>query len=195
MSCNLALEERTFMHFLEENALAVPPIPKEAYKNLEEFYPNLFSTEARSINTSFSTLDLNNLDFLFPVSSDSSKNINYFACGLYGRNAQNLQFCYLLDAKELQLAIAIPSPDCFSNSNYDKSKLEVAYMLLEACSQYALKNKQVRLILNARQCAWEILDEDGNVLHTGNNEHLFIRALIQYSKENCPKTSDEWIRI
>ncbi len=187
------IKELNIHDFFEENGLSLPPIPANI-SLLKEYSPHIYSTEAIELFPLLSTLNLSSLDFIFPATRAEDE-IKFFACGFQGKGIQSWHFCYLLDSEPLQIAIALPWANAYSDAEYDLSRIEMAYLLIEACFLYSTKDKKIRITLDTRQCLWEIQDNKAEVIKNGNDLSVLMDFLLDGKSINDIENKTNWIKI
>ncbi len=190
-------EKQSFADFLQANSLESPPLPVGMLDIIEEHYPNVYSTDARLLPFSFSSLDLANADMIFNAEDafPYSEKISYFATGIAGYGMQSWFFIYLLATENAELAISLPYGNAYGDVLEDKVEIEAMYLFIEASLAYLKEGQKLKFAYDMNHCEWSLTDTETDTTTEGSEIAALLDLLECNGGARIGVENMQWIRI
>ena len=165
-----------------------PPLPRDAVDRLTETADRFFATDARALPPHRTALA--SLNFLFGEKSPED-GVHYLGLGLRGHGLQSWNLEYLLDAKNLRLALSLPWGNAYGDPEGERANAEAAFRLAHLCMAYRPADAFLTLFLSDDTLFWSLTREDATLKEGGSINGLLDALQAPYEDIN----SRNWLPV
>ena len=146
-------------------------------------FPIFFATDDRPLPPRRTTFA--DLKFLFGDAAPE-EGVRYLGLGLRGSGLQGGSLEYLLDAKNLRLAVSLPWDRGYGDPEEERASVENAFQLVNLCLTFRPEEELLTLFLDADTLFWSFTKK-GEILKAGGSVDGLLEALQTSDEDVDPR--------